>query len=257
MSSARCFWPRTPPVREYFRGYQSTNRYWDAPDGLRYWRGGFEIDRGQPDDSGLRRVDDGAKRATAWAGPPWAPDGSGLYEQDEKGRWWPTEAALEAGYQPCRSCELTNRKAAIVATPKDPVGAAAFIASAEQRSRAERGHSLTRDELAQRLRQLPDAVRGPSAPDDDMRTALNPGRVDSSAPRRNEEEADMTGSDVSKARVVRKLLELRAREAPLGFSGYRGVLTQKAIAEVADVRLQDVTRAAMALDQEVEDEAQA
>ncbi len=51
----------------------------------------------------------------------------------------------------------------------------------------------------------------------------------------------MAGSDVPKARVVRKLLELRAREAPLGFSGYRGVLTQKAIAEVADVRVQDVT----------------
>ena len=25
--------------RAYFRGYQSANRYWDAPDGLRYWRG--------------------------------------------------------------------------------------------------------------------------------------------------------------------------------------------------------------------------
>ena len=52
----------------------------------------------------------------------------------------------------------------------------------------------------------------------------------------------MAGSDVPKARVVRKLLELRAREAPLGFSGYRGVLSQKAIAEVADVPVHEVTR---------------
>jgi hypothetical protein len=100
------------------------------------------------DDSGLRRVDLGAKPATSWAGPPHAPDDSGLYEQDEGGGWWPTEAALEAGYQPCGSCALTNKKAPIVATPRDPVGAAAFIASAEQRNRAERGHSLARDELA-------------------------------------------------------------------------------------------------------------
>ncbi len=89
--------------RAYFRGYQSANRYWDAPDGLRYWRGNrFEIDRGQPDGAGLRRVDAGGKPAKDWAGPAHAPDGIGLYEQDEKGRWWPTEAALEAGYQPCR-----------------------------------------------------------------------------------------------------------------------------------------------------------
>jgi len=40
--------------RAYFRGYQSANRYWDAPapDGLRYWRGRFEIDRGRPDGGG-------------------------------------------------------------------------------------------------------------------------------------------------------------------------------------------------------------
>lgn len=239
--------------RAYFRGYQQANRYWDAPDGLRYWRGRFEIDRGQADGSGLRHVDAGAKRATAWAGPAYAPDGSGLYEQDERGRWWPTEAALDAGYQPCRSCELTNKKAAIAATPRDPVGAAAFVASAEQRSRAERGRPLTRDELAQLLRQLPNRVRGPSAPDDDMRTVLKPSPVDSSIARRNGEETDMTGSDVPKARVVRKLLELRAREAPLGFSGYRGVLSQKAIAEVAEVPVRDVTRAAIALDREMED----
>ena len=31
----------------YFRGYQSANRYWDAPDGRRYWRGRFR-DRPRP-----------------------------------------------------------------------------------------------------------------------------------------------------------------------------------------------------------------
>ena len=61
----------------------------------------------------------------------------------------------------------------------------------------------------------------------------------------------MASSDVPKARVVRKLLELRAREAPLGFTGYRGVLTQKAIADVADVPVQDVTKAAIELDREM------
>ena len=136
--------------KAYFRGYQSANRYWDAPDGLRYWRGRFEIDRGQADGSGLRRVDAGTNAATAWSGPPHAADGIGLYDQDEKGRWWPTEAALEAGYQPCASCEMTNRKATIVATPTDPVGAAAIVATAERRSRAEQGRSLTRDETVPR-----------------------------------------------------------------------------------------------------------
>ncbi len=62
----------------------------------------------------------------------------------------------------------------------------------------------------------------------------------------------MAGSDVAKARVVRKLLEIRAREAPLGFSGYRGVLSQKAIAEVADVHVQDVRRAAFELEREMQ-----
>ena len=103
--------------RAYFRGYQSANRYWDAPDGLRYWRGRFEIDRGQPDDAGLRRVAAGAKAAKDWEGPGCAR------------RYRPVRAGRErrvvadrgragSGFQPCRACELTNRKAAIVATPR-------------------------------------------------------------------------------------------------------------------------------------------
>jgi hypothetical protein len=31
--------------RAFFRGYRSANRYWEAPDGRRYWRGRFEMDR--------------------------------------------------------------------------------------------------------------------------------------------------------------------------------------------------------------------
>ena len=29
----------------YFRGYRRPNRYWDGPDGLRYWRTRFELNR--------------------------------------------------------------------------------------------------------------------------------------------------------------------------------------------------------------------
>jgi len=232
--------------RAYFRGYPSANRYWDAPDGLRYWRGRFEIDRGQPDGVGLRRLDHGAKRVEDWDGPPWAPDGIGLYDRDEKGRWWPTEAALDSGYLPCASCEQTNRKSAIVASPKAPQRVAALIAAAA----SERGRSLTREELAEVLQQYPARAEGPSFQDHTRRTERER-RVDVPDSGRTKK-ADMAGTVIPKERVVRKLLELRAREAPLGFSGYRGVLTQKAIADVADVRVQDVTKAAIELDREMQ-----
>lgn len=64
--------------RAFFRGYQSANRYWTAPDGRRYWRSRFEIDRWDAsDNTGLRRRDDGAHAIKNWDGPPWAPkDGS-------------------------------------------------------------------------------------------------------------------------------------------------------------------------------------
>jgi hypothetical protein len=93
--------------RAYFRGYQSPNRYWDAPDGRRYWLTMMMINRCLPDpDEPLRRVDQGAKAITDWDGPPWAPNGIGLYERDAKLKgWWPTERALADGYPPCRACQ--------------------------------------------------------------------------------------------------------------------------------------------------------
>jgi hypothetical protein len=207
----------------------------------------WEIDRGAPDDSGLRRVATGAKRAEQWAGPPHAPDGIGLYEQDVKGKWWPTQAALMAGFQPCRSCELTNRKAPIVRTPKDPDRIAGVIARANEESEVALGRPLTRDELAKLLRSYPDRVRGPSETiDEEFVEVDHPPAARAIAPR----QASLVDGGVSKRRVVRKLLELRAREAPLGSSGYRGVLTQEAIAKVAEVPVRQVTKAAIDLENE-------
>ena len=93
--------------RAYFRGYQSPNRYWEAPDGRRYWLTNMMINRCWPDSvEALRLVDQGAKAITDWDGPPWAPNGIGLYERDAKLKgWWPTEAALAGGYQPCIACQ--------------------------------------------------------------------------------------------------------------------------------------------------------
>jgi hypothetical protein len=96
--------------RAYFRGYQSPNRYWDAPDGQRYWLTRMMINRCWPDSvEPLRLVSDGAKPAPDWEGPPYAPNGIGIYEQDEKGHWWPTETALGGGFQPCKACRRTPR----------------------------------------------------------------------------------------------------------------------------------------------------
>lgn len=143
--------------RAYFRGYQSANRYWDAPDGLRYWRGRFEIDRGRPDGAGLRRVDEGGRVIKDWDGPPYAPSGIGLYEQDVNQRWWPTETALAGGYLPCASCEQTNRRTTIVATPSDPHRVPSLIAAARDDSLRRLGRGLDRDELERVLRRYPDS----------------------------------------------------------------------------------------------------
>ena len=91
--------------RAYFRGYQRPNRYWDAPDGRRYWRGRYEIDRWWPDDEPLRRVDEGGTRITDWDGAPWAPNGSKLYVPGPTKGWWPSREAIANGYEPCRACQ--------------------------------------------------------------------------------------------------------------------------------------------------------
>lgn len=98
--------------KAYFRGYQTPNRYWEAPDGLRYWSTRFMLNRCEPDSvEPLRRVDEGAKPIKNWDGPPWAPSGIGLYEPDAKGHWWPTKVALQAGYQPCKACQRPKKPA--------------------------------------------------------------------------------------------------------------------------------------------------
>jgi hypothetical protein len=92
--------------RAFFRGYQSANRYWEAPDGQRYWRGRFEIDRWRASDTeGLRRRDEGAHAIKDWDGPRHAPNGAGYYVQDGRGRWWPSEKFFAEGYEPCRACQ--------------------------------------------------------------------------------------------------------------------------------------------------------
>ncbi len=91
--------------RAYFRGYQSPNRYWEAPDGRRYWLTMFMINRCWPDSvEPLRRVDQGAKAITDWDGPPYARNGIGLYERSPNGSWRPTTRALADGYAPCVAC---------------------------------------------------------------------------------------------------------------------------------------------------------
>lgn len=91
--------------RAYFRGYQATNRYWEAPDGMRYWRSRFELDRWHSADrEGLRRRDDGAKPIKDWDGPRWAPNGAGPYLQSSNGKWWPSSKFFADGYLPCKAC---------------------------------------------------------------------------------------------------------------------------------------------------------
>jgi hypothetical protein len=94
----------------YFRGYQKPGLYWEAPDGLRYWSSGHEIDRCVPATvEPLRRVDVGAAAIEDWDGAPWAPNGSGLYSRRGT-KWWPTPEALANGLRPCRSCCPGNKR---------------------------------------------------------------------------------------------------------------------------------------------------
>ena len=93
----------------YFRGYRSPNHYWDAPDGRRYWqtaarqRQGLTIMLNRCDQTfePPRRVDQGAKPAKKWDGPPWAPSGNGIYTLRVDGKWWPREGTIA----PCRACQ--------------------------------------------------------------------------------------------------------------------------------------------------------
>lgn len=95
----------------YWRGYQTPNRYWHAPDGFRYWtspaynRAEFVLNRtNEMDDT--RPVDQGGQPIKNWRGCPWEPQGSRIYERIEgRDGWWPSAAAIAAGCQPCRSCQ--------------------------------------------------------------------------------------------------------------------------------------------------------
>ena len=91
--------------RAFFRGYQSANKYWEAPDGRRYWRGRFEIDRWDAaDTTGLHRRDEGAHAIKDWNGPPHAPNGAGYYVRGSDGKWWPSEKFFADGFEACRGC---------------------------------------------------------------------------------------------------------------------------------------------------------
>lgn len=102
--------------RAFFRGYQSANRYWEAPDGRRYWRGRFELDRWDAADTdGLRHRDEGAQAIKDWDGPPWSPNAAGYYVRGPRGKWWPSPKFFAEGYEPCRACR--NPPADLASTP--------------------------------------------------------------------------------------------------------------------------------------------
>lgn len=89
--------------RAYFRGYPRPNRYWDGPDGMRYWRTGMMLNRCEPDSvEPLRLVADGAAPIKDWDGPPWAPNHSRLYTKEADGKWWPRFSGTDL--KPCKAC---------------------------------------------------------------------------------------------------------------------------------------------------------
>jgi hypothetical protein len=98
-------------VSAYWRGYQWPTRYWHGPNGFRYWTTpGFEpgsVVLNRTDDiDDTRPVDRGGQPAPDWGGCPWEPQGSHVYERVESlDGWWPTAAAVAAGYPPCRACQ--------------------------------------------------------------------------------------------------------------------------------------------------------
>jgi hypothetical protein len=100
-------------VLAYWRGYQWPNRYWHGPNGYRYWTtpgyaaGSVVLNRTDDVDD-TRPLSSGGKPIRDWTGCPWEPQSNGArtYERVEGPEgWWPSAAALAAGYQPCRSCQ--------------------------------------------------------------------------------------------------------------------------------------------------------
>lgn len=97
----------------YWRGYQWPTRYWHGPDGFRYWTNSASnpadtILNRTDDVDDTRPVDEGGQPIRDWGGCPWEPQSSHVYERVRiEGRWgwWPSIAALAAGYQPCRACQ--------------------------------------------------------------------------------------------------------------------------------------------------------
>ena len=107
--------PRQPPDgARLLARVPDPNRYWHGPGGFRYWTSaGIFPDRGDtilnptdaPDDT--RPLADGGQPIRDWGGCPWEPKGSHVYEWVQVERryaWWPSAAALAAGYKPCRAC---------------------------------------------------------------------------------------------------------------------------------------------------------
>jgi hypothetical protein len=98
--------------RGYFRAYSRPLRYWDGPDGNRYWMTGWGrgrmVNRAAHAQDPPRRVDQGARPEVHSDGPPWAPPGSDVYAQAPNGKWWPTKEAIENGFRPCRACQRGN-----------------------------------------------------------------------------------------------------------------------------------------------------
>jgi hypothetical protein len=91
--------------KAFFQGYKAANRYWEAPDGKRYWGSFFELDRWDAADRhGLRRKDEGGHAVKDWDGPRWAPNGAGYYHPGPKGKWWPSPKFFAGGYEACLAC---------------------------------------------------------------------------------------------------------------------------------------------------------
>lgn len=99
-------------VLAYWRSYQRPTRYWHGPNGFRYWTtpgyeaGSIVLNRTDDIDD-TRPVDRGGEPIRDWVGCPWEPQGPSprIYERVESlDGWWPTGAAISAGYESCRAC---------------------------------------------------------------------------------------------------------------------------------------------------------